>query len=174
MVTCRLPRRAQLFTLPSLAFSIALATLPSRAAAGPVDDPWDGNWHGSFTPYAWLPGIRAETTFQLPDSGARVTSKSDSGLLSKLSGALMLEGVARKGDWGLFGDVDWVKFSDESGHFTSIGNARFGADAGLRDRSGTKGGMFNLAGLYRLGHGNQGHADLLVGMHYLWLKGNLS
>lgn len=152
----------------------ALVHPAARATSHHPDDPWDGNWHGTVTPYAWLPGLSADTTFRLPNNGAIIHATSDSSLLSKLGGAFMLQGVARKGDWGLFADLDWVTFRDERGRFTSLGHASFRGDAGLVNRWNVKGGLVNLSGLYTLGHGDHGYADLLFGVRYLWLKGNLN
>jgi hypothetical protein len=169
-------RRCRSFRNPRIALAIILVAgsgcaVPSAFADSP--DLWDGDWHGSITPYAWLPGITGETRFELP-SGPTITTKSDNDLLSTLSGGFLLEGDIRKGNWGMFADVLWVKFSDEKGHLTSIGGERFGANADLDTRWGVKGGLVDFAGLYTLGHGSQGYIDLLFGARYLWLKGNLS
>jgi hypothetical protein len=155
-------------------FSLAALTCAAQAQeTSDSSDPWDGNWHGSITPYGWLPGVTGTTRFQVPN-GPSVVTKSNNDILSNLSGAFMLEGDARKGDWGMYGDIDWVKFSNESGHFTSIGGGRIGASANLNTRWGMKGGMVNFAGLYTMSHGSQGYIDLLFGVRYLWLKGNLN
>lgn len=149
------------------------ACMGTAHAADPVPNMWDGNWHYSITPYGWLPGISATMRYKIP-SGGTAESKTDNNIFSYLSGAFMLEGEARKGDWGIYGDVDWVKFSDEKGRFTSIGGNRIGASAGLDTRWGLKGGMVNLSALYSLGHGNTGYIDFIFGARYLWLKGNLN
>lgn len=154
-----------------LGFSTAFFSTPALAQS---EDYWDGNWHGSITPYGWLPGVSGETRYQLPSGGPEVTVKNKSDPLSSLSGALLLEGDIRKGNWGLFGDIDWIKFSNEKGRFTSIGGERFGADANLDTRWGMKGGLVTLAGLYTMTHGTLGYADLLFGARYVWLKGNIS
>ncbi|MHA6203336.1 hypothetical protein ACXU4B_02810 [Dyella soli] len=158
------------------ALGVAIATLLAASAvqADTPADPWDGNWHGSITPYGWLPGVTGETRYQLPNSGGEVTTKSDNNVLSNLSGAFMIEGDLRKGQWGMYADIDWVKFSNEDAHFTNIGGDRIGGSAKLDTRWGLKGGMVNFAGLYTLVHGPQGYMDLLFGVRYLWLKGNLS
>lgn len=145
--------------------------MPARAD---TPDYWDGDWHGSIQPYGWLPGISADTRYQLPDGGATIEQKSDHSLFDYLSGAFMIDGTVRKGDWGFYGDLDWVKFTNEKGRFTHIGGDRIGADANLDTRSGTKGGMVTLAGLYTMAHGRQGYIDLVFGARYLWLKGNLN
>ena len=108
----------------------ALFSLPAFADS---NDAWDGNWHGSITPYGWLPGVSGETRYQLPN-GPEVEVKNKSDPLSSLSGALLLEGDIRKGNWGLFGDIDWIKFSDEKGRFRSIGGERIEGSGDLDTR----------------------------------------
>jgi hypothetical protein len=161
--------------LSCAALTLALASaLAAPAAKADTPDYWDGNWHGSIQPYGWLPGVTATTRFQLPNNGPSVEQKSDNNILDHLSGAFMLDGTVRKDNWGIYGDIDWVKFTNENGRFTSIGGNRIGASANLNTRWGMKGGMVNLSGLYTLGHSQQGYADLLFGVRYLWLKGNLN
>jgi hypothetical protein len=161
--------------LYSAIFAAACLTpLMTSVAKADTPDYWDGDWHGSIQPYGWLPGISADTRYQLPNGNGTVEQKSDKNIFDYLSGAFMLDGTVRKGDWGFYGDIDWVKFTNENGRFTSIGGDRIGADAGLDTRWGAKGGMVTAAGLYTLAHGQQGYIDLVFGVRYLWLKGNFS
>ncbi len=85
----------------------------------------------------------------------------------------MLSGDVRKGDWGMYGDVDWVKFDNENSRFHSIGGNIVGGDASLSTNMDIKGGFITLAGMYSLGHGQDGYADLIFGGRYLWIKNNL-
>ncbi|WP_114241134.1 hypothetical protein [Dyella sp. C9] len=149
------------------------ATLTVARADDGNPNYWDGDWHGSIQPYGWLPGVSANTRFQLPNNGPSVEQKSSNSLLSNLSGAFMLDGTLRKGDWGMYGDIDWVDFSNEKGHFTNIGGQRFGASANLDNSWDMRGGMVNFAGLYTAAHGQQGYIDILVGVRYLWIKSSL-
>ncbi|ULU23338.1 hypothetical protein [Dyella terrae] len=163
------------FATPRALFAVlCLGFLWVPIAKADTPDYWDGDWHGSIQPYGWLPGISAKTRYQLPDNGPTVEQKSNNDIFSSLSGALMIDGTVRKGDWGFYGDLDWVKFSNEDGRFTNIGGQRFGANANLDTRWNMKGGMVTLAGLYTLAHGQQGYIDLVFGARYLWLKGNLN
>ncbi|RDI99496.1 hypothetical protein DVT68_01145 [Dyella solisilvae] len=156
----------------SLAIALAAAfSAPTAKAEQP--DLWDGNWHYSIEPYIWLPGISAETRYQLPNNGGQVQQKSTGNIFSNLSGAFMLDGSVRKDNWGFYGDIDWVNFTNEKGRFSQIGGERFGAGANLDTSWDLKGGMINLAGLYSMAHSNQGYIDLVFGMRYLWIKGNL-
>lgn len=178
MISCR---KLIQWRIPHGAIRAGLLLVLLAASAGfampahcsDTDDQWDGNWHGSITPYGWLPGVSAKMRYQLPGTNTDVQNKTDHNILSALSGAFMLSGDIRKGNWGLFTDVDWVKFSNEKGRFTSIGNNFIGGDASLNTSSNLKGGFVTLAGLYTLAHGQDGYIDLIFGGRYLWLKGNL-
>jgi hypothetical protein len=150
----------------------AAALLAAVAAHASADDRWDGNLHSDFTIYGWLPGVSADLRYELPNGDA--TTKTDNDILSKLSGALMLQTVVRKGEWGFFGDLDWVKFDDEKTRFRSIGGQHVGADINLDTRWNLKGGLVTLGALYNLGHGAWGFNDVIFGGRYLWIKGNLN
>ncbi|WP_266181939.1 hypothetical protein [Dyella humicola] len=156
--------------IAALALALFMAGIGSAQADQP--DLWDGNWHFSLTPYVWLPGIQASTRYQVPGTGT-VQNNTNKDIFSYLSGAFMLEGVARKGHWGIYSDVDWVNFSNEEGRFRRIGGDRFAGNANLDTSWDLKGGVFNVAGLYSAAHGQNGFIDVLVGVRYLWLKGNV-
>lgn len=157
--------------IPRLLLAIA-AALVAPAAAASDTNPWDGEWHPSITAYGWLPGVTSDLRFRVGDD--EVENESDGNILDNLSAAFMLEGELRKGDWGIYGDFDWVKFDKEEGHLSRIGGENVGADVSLDTQWGLKGGMFTLAGLYTLRHGANGYTDLIFGGRYLWLKGELS
>ncbi len=152
--------------------SLAALLLGMGSAHADTSNLWDGNWHFSLTPYAWLPGISSSTRYQVPGTGT-IQNNTNKDIYSYLSGAFMLEGTARKGSWGIYSDIDWANFSNEQGHFTRIGGARIGGNASLDTSWDLKGGMFNIAGLYSAAHGHNGFIDVLVGVRYLWLKGSV-
>ncbi|MGH8233995.1 MAG: hypothetical protein ACREPU_07350 [Rhodanobacteraceae bacterium] len=156
--------------LVSLLVLVVAAGVPATAFAS-SDNPWDGNWRYSISPSAWLPGINADLRFQ---AQGQSLDNSSSDLWDHLSGAFMLSGDMRKGNWGMYGDIDWVKFNNQEGRIRSIDGSNFGATGSSNTRWGLKGGMVTFAGMYTLGHGTDGYADLLFGARYLWIKGNLS
>lgn len=157
-------------SLPTLLLAaLGLAAPPARAA----DDRFDGEWHSALTLYGWLPSVSADLRFEVPGTG-RVTTKSDNSLFDKLEGAAMIQGEVRRGEWGFFGDVDWIKFGDQKGRFTNIGGDAIGGSANLDSRWNMKGGMLTLAGLYNINHGAWGFNDVLFGARYIWIKSNLS
>jgi hypothetical protein len=154
-----------------LAFAFAAVFLASTANAASGSDAWDGNWHGSFGIYGWLPGIDAELGVPV-DTGTAV-SKSNNDILDNLRGALMINGDFRKGEWGFFYDADWVKFENQKGRFGSIGGGNIGASGTLDTEWNFKGGLVTLAGLYTLWNGPDGYTDVVFGGRYLWVKTNI-
>ncbi|UPG95565.1 hypothetical protein [Luteibacter aegosomatissinici] len=159
------------FSFTVAATCMALLAWPTASLASDTDL-WDGSWHTTVSVYGWLPGISASMRYRLPNGGTFI-NRSGSSLLSKLSGAFMMDMTVRKGRWGVYADVDWAKFSDENGRIAQVNGRWIGADAHLDTRWNAKGGLVTLAGLYTLGHSSQGYADVLLGTRYLWLKGNV-
>lgn len=153
--TC-LPRAAR------LALALAASSFVPAAHA-------DDGWRSSFTIYGWLPGVDAELGVPV-DTGTAV-SKSNTDILDNLRGALMLSFDTHNGDWGFYGDGDWVKFSNQEGTFRSIGGQH--VDAALNTRWDFKGGLITLAGLYTLTHSPSGYTDLVFGGRYFWVKTNV-
>ena len=160
--------RPRLLSMLVLA-GLGLASMSAHAD----DDRFSGGWHSALTIYGWLPGVSADLRFEVPGSG-NVTTKSDNNIFDKLEGAFMIQGEVRNGEWGFFGDADWVKFGDQKGRFTNIGGENIGGSANLDSRWNMKGGMVTLAGLYNLNNGAWGFNDVLFGARYIWIKSNLS
>lgn len=142
--------------------------IPLQARAAQTDQ-WDGNWHYTISPYAWLPGINANLRFQVANS--TVLSQSTGDIWDNLGGAFELMGLARKGRWGVYADIDWVDFSGMEGRATTVG--RSGVPINFDDRWDMQGAMASVAGLYNLAHGQSGYADLLFGARFVWIEGSL-
>ena len=162
---------------PRLARAILLALFGTAFAAPTFaanTDPWDGDVHPSFMFYGWLPGVSLDTRYKLPDNvgGGSVINKSDGNIFDNLSGAFMMSGDVRVGQWGFFGDLAWVKFDNEDGKLRTFDGQR--VDASLKTTWDLKGGVVTLAGLYNFGHGPSGYNDFIFGGRYLWIKGNLN
>ncbi len=162
---------------PRLARAILLA-LFGTAFASPAlaanSDPWDGNVHPSFEFYGWLPGVSLDTRIKVPtiDGGeGTVQNRSNGNILDSLSGAIMASGDIRAGQWGVYGDLAWVKFDNEDGKIRAFDGQRI--DASLKTQWDIKGGVFTFAAIYNLGHGGGSYTDLVFGGRYLWIKSNL-
>jgi hypothetical protein len=150
------------------AFAVLLLAVGMPVHARQIDQ-WDGNWHYTISPYAWLPGINATLRFQVANSA--VQSQSTGDIWDNLGGAFELMGLARKGRWGVYADLDWVDFSDMEGRATTTGRA--GVPIQFGDRWDMQGAMANVAGIYTLAHGRSGYADLLFGARYVWIEGSV-
>ena len=150
----------------AVSFLVIWLSTPARAAQ---PDQWDGNWHTTISPYAWLPGINATLRFQVANS--TVLSQSTGNIWDNLGGAFELMGFARKGRWGVYADLDWVDFSGMEGRATAVGRS----DVPIRfdDRWDMQGAMASVAGIYNLAHGRSGYADLLFGARLVWIEGSL-
>jgi hypothetical protein len=162
---------------PRLARAIFLALFGTAFAAPAFaanTNPWDGDVHPSFMFYGWLPGVSLDTRYKLPDNvgGGAVVNKSDGNIFDNLSGAFMMSGDVRVGQWGFYGDLAWVKFDNEDGKLRTFDGEH--VDANLKTTWDLKGGVVTLAGLYNLGHGPSGYNDFIFGGRYLWIKGNLN
>jgi hypothetical protein len=153
----------------ALAIGAVLATPSANAAEAQPGDGYDGYM---FALYGWLPGISADLRYQLPSGTADTKSKGS--IFDYLSGALMMQATGHYGEWGWYGDFDWVDFSGEKGRFRQIGGANIGGNVTLDTKWSFSGGMFTFAGSYNLYHSNEGFGDLLFGMRYLWTSSDLS
>lgn len=149
-----------------LAAALVATWLPAQTAQ---PDQWDGNWHYTISPYAWLPGIDATLRFQI--AGSPVSNQSTGDIWDNLGGAFELMGSARKGRWGVYADLDWVDFSDMEGRATTVGRA--GVPLQFQDRWDMQGAMANVDGIYTLAHGRAGYADLLFGARFVWIEGSI-
>jgi len=164
-------RRVISFLLSLVALAWAPISLAESDGVPPRYDEFDGTWHSALALYGWLPGVSADLRYQLPSGNA--DSRTNNNIFSYLSGAFMIQDAMRHGDWGLWGDFAWVKFSNEKGRFRNISGESVGGDISLDTRWGLKGGILTLAALYNMSHTPGSFNDFLFGVRYLWIKGNL-
>src|SRR6185312_4633846 len=98
-----------------------VAILPDDVYAVPATAP--SGWQFRVTPYAWLPSVNGDVTVrgQTADVDFSFWDIFDSGSsgaeLDSLA-ALMGYVEARKGPWGIYGDVVWGKFDCSGGAVT--------------------------------------------------------
>jgi len=149
---------------------VLLAAVGGSSFAQAADpDSVDGS---ALTLYGWLPGVSADLRFQSP--GGELESKSDKDIFSNLKGFLMVRFDQHYGDWGWTGDLDYVKFSNQTGRFRQVDGENVSGSVNLDTNWGLKGGLFTLAGTYALNRSSAGYTDVLFGGRYIWIKGNLS
>jgi hypothetical protein len=143
-----------------------------------ADDPYDGRWHFSVTPYLWLPNIDGSLRFSVPPGagGAPEVEVGPNNYLQNLDFALMLAGEARKGNWAVFTDVIYLDFSGEKGSVRSIsgpgGIVQIPVNVGTS--TGFKGLVWTFAGSYTVARGRTATLDVLGGFRYLGAEASVS
>ncbi len=161
----------------AVAFAAVTACLPAMPAVA-AEDPFDGNWRFSVTPYLWLPSISGSTTFVAPNGGGTSLStdvNADS-YLSSLKAAFMITGEVRKGEWSAFTDYIYLSFDNQKsavrGVTGPLGNPIGSIDAG--SSGSLKGSVWTLAGSYTAWRDKGSQLDVLAGFRYLSLEGKLN
>ena len=111
--------RTHVFALASLLCALG-ASAPQFAVAADVD-PFDGQWHFNLTPYGWFPAFTTDIDFQT--RGGSITPSVEvkpSNYLSDLQFAAMANGVARKGELMLFGDLVYADIASLTSKVKSL------------------------------------------------------
>ena len=144
--------------------SLALATYFSILAPSFAANEDDGGWHYRITPYLWGAGLDGE----VGKSQRRAdVNKSVSDILDDIDYGGMLAFEARKGKYGIFSDILYVRLSESDSIPTPIG---IDADADVKINAAT----FMLAGQYRAKDEKEGYIDLLAGARYWGLRTNVN
>ena len=158
------------------AFAAALSGLIVMPVASAADiDAWDGQWHYDLAIYGWLPSIRSTVTLTLPreditlPAGSVNATVHPSNYLSSLKFAAMFLGEARKGDYAVITDLNYVdlggantKITDVSGPFGRVTlPLNQDVDFGLRAT------LWTLGGSYTGGRGDAGVINVLAGFRLL-------
>src|SRR5215470_14761914 len=125
-------KRLGLMRLLSIVASLPGIIAASTTAAAEID-PWDGQWHYDLAIYGWLPSIRSTVTLTLPreditlPAGSVSATVHPSNYLSSLRFAAMFSAEARKGDYAILTDLNYVdlggantKITDVSGPFGRV------------------------------------------------------
>jgi hypothetical protein len=141
------------------------AIVASAPIMAQVSAPAEDAWHFEATPYLWAAGMNGWTRL-----GARTpTAKIDpsfSDVWRNLDFGAMGSFEARKGRWGILFDSVYVKLSANSDPLPGgvLGSARVGL----------KQAILQLAGEYRVLDSAVTPVDVLAGVRYTYLSGDLS
>lgn len=86
---------------------VLIASLATPAAANTAsEEAFDGDWHFSLSPYAWIPGVTSDLHYRIRGKeGDASVHLSASELLSHLKFGFMGMADARKGEWSGFTDL---------------------------------------------------------------------
>jgi hypothetical protein len=114
-----------------LIFLLALLVAIPMSTAQGAENPDDGNWHFTLTPYAWVPSVDGTLSFTPPRSGDGSPSPGAEGSPSvelsatevreKLDFAFMAAADVRKGNWLLFTDFIYLNLSGDAAVGSIIG-----------------------------------------------------
>ena len=147
----------------------ALLALPS--AAWGAENPYDGNWHFTLTPYLWLPSVDGSLSFDTP-SGETLSTDLDisaGDILENLDFALMATGDARKGNWFVFTDFIYLNLSDDNAAVRTVTGPGGLVEIPINTATQTKlhGFVWTLAVGYALAQGPSASLDVFVGFRDL-------
>lgn len=124
-----------------------IVAVASQASAQSGDD----GWRFRLTPNIWIPTLSGDMAI-----GRNEPVSSDTTILDVLDLAAFVAGEARKGDFGILLDVNYVDLSSDA--TTSGGNAS--AEIGLNAV------MLTLAGAWRFAEGPGYRVDAIGGLRY--------
>lgn len=138
----------------------ALPALSLILAAGAAQAGED--WEVSVSPYVWGPGIVGDS--QVPPDGPtadiEITFKD---ILSHLTGGFMGTAEARKGRFGILGDVGYVKF-------TLKPDVELGGTPVINSKVAASTTEATIAGFGRIYESDRGSIDLVAGTRYSQFK----
>lgn len=117
---------------------------------------YDG-WHFHIAPYVWLAGMdgTVSTLPGLPNANIDLDFKD---IFEDLDGALMFVAEARKGKWGIFGDIEYVDIESED---PSPAGKLFSSIS-----VNTESFYLTMAGFYRVYESQSTFFDLMAGLRY--------
>jgi hypothetical protein len=165
-----------------LGLGILLGCLAAAPAAQGAEDPYDGNWHFSLTPYLWLPTTSGSLLLTVPPRLSGLVSDvrmnvdiTPADILSHLDYGLMAAGDARKGRWSIATDFIGLSLSGDDSKVRSItgpgGIVEIPVDTG--SKVGLKGFVWTLAGTYTVFNGPDWSMDVLAGFRDAQAKSSL-
>ena len=131
------------------ALRAALAVVLATSAPAIAED---NDWQFRVTPYVWVPSLHMDTTL-----GNGLATSSETEVLEILDFALLLTGEARKGDWGLLAEFNYLDLSNDFSFAGSI----------VQGESDLQGIMGGLAVAYRFAGDEAANADLFGGFR-IW------
>ncbi|MDM0019356.1 hypothetical protein [Variovorax saccharolyticus] len=145
---------ASSFLLRLSGLGAALACLPAGAQNIPPADAWQFE----FVPYLWTAGVRSDLKLgPLPTDAVSVSATS---LLKALKFGAMGTLEARKGDWGAFLDMQYIKLGVTN---QVAGGLLVNNDIDLTQQ------FYTMAGTYRVYNGRVA-VDVLGGARYAYVK----
>lgn len=144
---------------------VLLALQPAAAA----ENPYDGEWHFSLTPYLWFSAFDGTFHIDTPSGGRTIDVHASGGdILKSLQFGLMAMGEARRGDWGVFTDLIFAKLANDNSSVRAVRGPEGQVEIPINvaTKAGLKEGVWTIAAVYSLYHGETSTFESLVGMRY--------
>lgn len=153
---------------------VSVMLLACATVVNAVEEKPDDKWHFTLTPYFWLPSISGSMKLNQPPGF--VSGNLDIGggdPLDNLDFVLMLDLQVQKGRWSLLADIMYVEFSgNQTAHFPGVfpagGGWTVGTDWDLQAL------VFEFAGAYSVFRNEYSNFDLLAGVRYAGIEGDVS
>lgn len=135
---------------------VLIASVGQAATAASAQTP--GDWHVSVTPYLWVAGVNGDVGVRegTPPTDISVNFPD---VAAKLGSAFIARADVGNGQWGVLGDVVYIKVIADKD--VNVGNLpRLGAKVAVKTEAAT------LAGYYRVHAGPTYEVDVLAGVRY--------
>jgi hypothetical protein len=146
--------------------------------AGADEDPFDGKWHFTLTPYLWLPAFNGTLTYQNPTgSGGSLSATAEpSNYLESLDFAAMLAGEVRKGDALIFTDYIYLHLGGHDAAVKSVTSPGGRVEVPINQGGSWSivSNVWTLAGGFAVLHGPEGFLDLFGGVRLLNVSSSVS
>jgi hypothetical protein len=191
IMTPGLPPRALLSCAAILIACAALASKPAAAAAdeSPAVSPQTpaaattqasdkSRWQSYITPYLWLPTIKGQLNFMIPDGMGNTFGLTvvPSQYTPKLASALMFTAGVRKGNWGAATDLIYMNLTAVTNGVTTItgpgGNLMIPINTNVQTRFSSA--IWTAGATYNLLPGPPGNLDGVLGFRYATVNPKLS
>ncbi len=163
------------FGLSASLLALGACTLAPPNAIAAQPDMFDGQWHFSLTPYAWLPTIYSTSYLPLPPPlGGRTVEvqMQPSQYLSSLKFGALLDGTARKSEWSISTDILYMRLGAAETHVRKVvaPDGSFEFPTSSYANGSVDAAIWGLVGGYTVMRNSWGTLDVIAGMRYAWLK----
>jgi hypothetical protein len=148
----------------------------SAPAAAPAKfDMFDGQWHFAVAPYLWLPRINGTLNAPalLNSDGSIAVSAGPSSYLKSVTGGVLLTALARRGNFGLIGDLVYLNASQSTANLRTVNTLRGPLTTTVQTQERLTETIFTGGASYTVVRRAGSSLDVLLGFRYLAVGGAL-
>jgi hypothetical protein len=174
LITC-----AALLCKPAVAAADQSPAVSPQTPAAATDQASEKkHWQTYLTPYLWLPTIKGELNFNVPDGMGNTFGLTvvPSQYTPKLASALMFTAGARKGNWGVATDLIYLNLTGVTDGVTTIsgpgGNLMIPINTNVQARFSSA--IWTAGATYNLLPGPPGNLDGVLGFRYATVNPRIS